>query len=71
MNFVKAFVKDRKYAIKIDTHLSVIKSNDIGVPQGSVLSPTLFNLAMTPLYGNPRKYRGCIIQTVYVVIIMI
>lgn len=50
LNFIKAFLRGRKYLVKTGEHRSCEeKMNEIGVPQGAVLSPMLFNLAMAPL----------------------
>ncbi|KAM7295076.1 uncharacterized protein ISCGN_024581 [Ixodes scapularis] len=50
LNFIKAFLSGRKYLVKTGKHcISEQKTNEIGVPQGAVLSPVLFKLAMAPL----------------------
>ncbi|KAG0417628.1 hypothetical protein HPB47_005464 [Ixodes persulcatus] len=50
LNFIKAFLSGRKYLIKTGKHCSrEEKTNEIGVPQGAVLSSVLFNLAIAPL----------------------
>ncbi|KAM7304248.1 hypothetical protein ISCGN_014148 [Ixodes scapularis] len=49
LNFIKAFLKDRTYSIRIGDHMSNPRPNRVGVPQGSVLSPLLFNMAMADL----------------------
>ena len=43
-NFMKSFLSDRKFQVRIGTTLSDIQNQEEGVPQGSILSVTLFNL---------------------------
>lgn len=49
LNFIKGFLEGRTFSVRCGTHDSEPKANRVGVPQGSVLSPTLFNLAMVAL----------------------
>ena len=44
--FIKAFLSRRFFQVKIGDNLSEKKRQDEGVPQGSVLSVTLFALAI-------------------------
>ena len=43
-NFIKAFLSDRKFRVHIGSTLSNIQNQGAGVPQGSKLSVTLFNI---------------------------
>ena len=43
-NFIKAFLLDRKFQVYIDSTLSNIQNQEEGVPQGCILSVTLFNI---------------------------
>ncbi|KAM7314895.1 hypothetical protein ISCGN_004679 [Ixodes scapularis] len=49
LNFVKSFLNDRTYTIKAGDYIGTAQPNRTGVPQGAVLSPTLFNLVMARL----------------------
>lgn len=50
LNVVKVFLGGRKYLVKTGRHRGrAEKMNEIGMPQGEVLSPMPFNLAMAPL----------------------
>ena len=44
--FIKAFLKNRSFKVKVGNTLSNLKEQEEGVPQGSVLSVTLFALAI-------------------------
>ena len=43
-NFIKAFLTDKKFQVRIGTTLSDIQKQEEGVPQGSILSVTLFKI---------------------------
>ncbi|XP_052783101.1 uncharacterized protein LOC128219333 [Mya arenaria] len=42
--YLKEFITDRKYYLKVNDHKSPLIISKVGIPQGSVLSPTLCNL---------------------------
>lgn len=49
LNFIKSFLENRTYSIRYGDFTSAPARNGVGVPQGSVLSPLLFNIAMANL----------------------
>lgn len=51
-NFVKGFLKDRTFEINTDSHQPQTFTNVVGVPQGAILSPMLFNLVMRDIAGE-------------------
>ncbi|KAG0411830.1 hypothetical protein HPB47_011038 [Ixodes persulcatus] len=55
LNFIKSFLEGRKFTVKVGNTAGPESSNGVGVPQGAVLSPTLFNLVMADL--PPRLAR--------------
>lgn len=55
LRFITAFLSNRLFRVRVGPTLGPLTPNNIGVPQGSVLSPTLFNLAMAELPFQLRK----------------
>ncbi|XP_042145563.1 uncharacterized protein LOC121835437 [Ixodes scapularis] len=59
LDFVKSFLANRKYRIKAgygkEAREGPTIENNIGVPQGAVLLPTLFNIVMAPLLWRLYK----------------
>ncbi|KAG0423849.1 hypothetical protein HPB47_000397 [Ixodes persulcatus] len=49
LNFIKTFLQDRTFQVSTGQTKGQWRTNNIGVPQGAVLSPLLFNLAMVDL----------------------
>lgn len=52
MNMVSSFLSDRYFQVASNGHLSSIRKAENGVPQGSVLSVTLFLVAMQPIFDK-------------------
>ena len=44
--FIKNFLENRSFQVRVGTTLSGENQQELGVPQGSVLSPTLFSVAI-------------------------
>ena len=42
--FIEGFLSNRKFRVCVDTTFSSVKNQEEGVPQGSILSVTLFNI---------------------------
>ena len=45
-NYIQNFCKDRTFQVKVVSSLSSTKIQVNGTPQGAVISPTLFNIAI-------------------------
>jgi len=59
--FIQNFLKERRFQVKYRNHLSSLHSQVNGVPQGSVLSPLLFLIAMNDVLMNqPPEAKACI-----------
>lgn len=59
LDFVKSFLSGRVYKIRAgydkECGEGTLQENNIGVPQGAVLSPTIFNIVMAPLLWQLYK----------------
>ena len=55
-NYLHSFLDNRTFRVKVDNDLSDIYVQTNGVPQGSVISPTLFILLMNSLPNLEDKY---------------
>ena len=50
--FIQEFINGRTYQVRIDNHLSNTQIITNGVPQGSVLSPTIFSLVINNVFSH-------------------
>lgn len=57
-NFVRSFLANRTFEIRSGRHDTLHFDNRSGVPQGAILSPTLFNLVMTKLVRGVAAIPG-------------
>lgn len=57
-HYVQSFLKDRRFRVSIGNNRSELRSQENGIPQGSVIAPTLFLICMQSLFKNipPNVY---------------
>ena len=48
--FIQNVLNDREFKVKVGSTLSELHKQEQGVPQGSVLSVTLFNIKLSTLW---------------------
>jgi len=53
--YIKNFLSERKFQVKINNTLSAIKTQKEGIPQGSVISPTFFIIHIDKILNNILK----------------
>ena len=56
-NYLKHFLSERTFQVKVDSELSDNYDLENGVPQGAVLSPTLFNVLINNIGNFEEKYQ--------------
>lgn len=56
LNWLRSYLTDRTSKVQIGTLVSRSQTVNKGVPQGSILSPTLFNLYVAPLARVIRSH---------------
>ena len=68
-SLIRNFLKERKFLIRIDGVKSTEFTSTVGLPQGSVLSPILFNIFVYDmccnLIGKNFKYADCLTLLTY------
>ena len=60
---IREFMRNRKFQVRVGKNLSEVKKLEMGVPQGSILSVTLFLLAINTVI---RYLPACVDRSVYV-----
>ena len=56
-NFIKSFLEDRTRHVRVESTLSDLHDQEQGVPQGAILSTTLFNVKLNDII-NCLDYRA-------------
>ncbi len=54
-HFIRNFLTQRTFSVRIGSTLSTEREPTVGVPQGSVLSPTLFNIVFSSITETIKK----------------
>ena len=55
-NYVRSFLTNRTFQVRVEDTLSDIHVQENGTPQGAVLSPTLFNIAINTINTIKEKH---------------
>jgi hypothetical protein len=58
MKLIASFLSQRKFRVSVEGEMSTSMDIQPGVPQGSVLSPTLYSLYINDTPQTPRVYLG-------------
>ena len=61
-NWVMDFITDRTFKVKVGTEVSKDYNVENGIPQGSAISPVLFNIMINDIFEN---LDGCIKSAIY------
>ena len=65
LGWIKNFLSDRKSQVRVRQDLLEIRDLDNGSPQGSVLSPVLFNILMNTQFDELKDLDADLIQYAY------
>ena len=58
-HFIDSFLKDRKFQVRLGSTLSDSHVQEMGVPQGSILSPTCFSIKINNIVKSIRENIMC------------
>jgi ribonuclease HI len=58
-HFISSFLKDRKFQVRIGSTLSDEYDQEMGVPQGSILSPMCFNIKINNIVRSIKENIKC------------
>ena len=62
-NFIDNFLSDRNFKVRVGTTLSNLQGQEEGVPQGSILSVTLFSIKINNIVKVLNPGVNCMLMT--------
>ena len=62
-NFTDNFLSDRNFKVRVGTTLSNLQGQEEGVPQGSILSVTLFSIKINNIVKVLNPGVNCMLMT--------
>ena len=60
--FIERFLKNRQFQVKVGSNFSQLYDQEMGVPQGSILSVTLFGLKINSVIKSVASGVECAVQ---------
>ena len=56
--FIQSFLSERSFRVRVDSTLSELHEQEMGVPQGSILSPALFSIKINNIVKLKAVLKG-------------
>jgi hypothetical protein len=64
VKLIASFLSNRKFKVSVEGELSLTRKVAAGVPQGSVLAPTLYNLYINDAPAAPRTHLALFVDDI-------
>jgi hypothetical protein len=66
IKFITSFLSQRKIRVSVENEMYTPRDIQAGVPQGSVLSPTLYSICISDTPQTPGVYLGLLADDIYI-----